>query len=215
MGRRLRRFQCAAASTGAEHAPLSGTPTAFPAAPTLAGAGVGVQEQRGPPTGSGSPPPSEPPLSALHCPPTAVAPSLLSASSVPSPPALPDAWLPMPGTGISEGEGVVDGDAQFIHYVCAWLVPHCCALPVGQAFILTFNVLVPPPHHPWTQRLPATLPGPGAGVDELTAFAREWHVQHYQMDADLATRDANPSIQHLSFLYGVREQLGAVCMHAW
>lgn len=37
----------------------------------------------------------------------------------------------------------------------------------------------------------------------LDAFVEGWHLKHYDMQADLALRDADPSVQHLNFLYGV------------
>ncbi len=38
-------------------------------------------------------------------------------------------------------------------------------------------------------------------------LAHTWHLEHYDMEPDIESRDNNPSVQHLSFLYGVR----AVC----
>ncbi len=33
-----------------------------------------------------------------------------------------------------------------------------------------------------------------------------WHLEHYDMHADIATRDNDTSVQHLSFLYGVGDR---------
>lgn len=42
-----------------------------------------------------------------------------------------------------------------------------------------------------------------ADRDAVDAFALQWHLDHYSVEADTQTRDNDPSIQHLSFLYGV------------
>ncbi len=39
----------------------------------------------------------------------------------------------------------------------------------------------------------------------VDSFAERWHLEHYDMDVDIATRDADSTVQHLSFLYGVRD----------
>ena len=52
------------------------------------------------------------------------------------------------------------------------------------------------------QTLPST-----ASVEKrqaLDVFVHRWHLDHYVVQADIATRDEDKSVQHLSFLYGVR-----------
>jgi hypothetical protein len=53
------------------------------------------------------------------------------------------------------------------------------------------------------QKLPPCRKADRAAVD---GFALEWHLEHYNMEADIQARDGNPEIQHLSFLYGVRKR---------
>ncbi len=51
-----------------------------------------------------------------------------------------------------------------------------------------------------------TLPGTASAEKRqaLDVFVHRWHLDHYDVQADIATRDEDKSVQHLSFLYGVR-----------
>ena len=74
--------------------------------------------------------------------------------------------------------------------------------------LVAYTYSSPPPlltHNPpcvLSQVVPSAL-GPRAR-DLLAAFEQDWHITHYDMQADLDTRDAYASVKHLEFLFGVR-----------
>jgi hypothetical protein len=59
--------------------------------------------------------------------------------------------------------------------------------------------------HPEQILPPANTVAAKAAVLDLL---EEWHLQHYDMNADIEARNKDASVQHLSFLFGVRFCLG-------
>lgn len=65
--------------------------------------------------------------------------------------------------------------------------------------------------HAFAQTLPSAVsPAARQLVDDL---AERWHLDHYDMQADLDSRDADSTVQHLSFLYGVSISVPVACSH--
>lgn len=123
-------------------------------------------------------------------------------------------WMVLPGAGAAGVWPDASPDSVY-HYVrtsgplvVEWHIIHAVVIvsveglpPVLRstqvcAYVTVFFSLSPP------QKLPAARSASDRAAME--ALADQWHMDHYSVEADIDTRDSDPTIQHLSFLYGVR-----------